>query len=70
VSFAAIEIVDISIRAFCNSQTAVSACSRVSKIAMSDPGVALFDLPVLLGKMATGSCPETRRAVLLAEIIL
>jgi hypothetical protein len=37
---------------------------------MSDPGVALFDLPVLLGKMATGSCPETRRAVLLAEIIL
>jgi hypothetical protein len=49
---------------------AISACSRVSKIAISDPGCAIFDLPVLLGKAATRFCPQMSRAVLLDEIML
>jgi hypothetical protein len=49
---------------------ALSACSRVSKIATSDPAVPLSELSALLGKMAIASCPQMRRAVLLDEIIL
>jgi hypothetical protein len=37
---------------------------------MSDPGVAIFDLPVLLGKTVARSCAQMRSAVLLDEIIL